>query len=187
MSTIGTILSVILGVAFLGAGGTKVANIGPHEVEFPRYRLPAVEAQTARVLVGLTELVAALLLLIAAIASSTGLAIVGAIIVDPHNDRRVRHPHPHRRSTTPRWRPRPCSAFSASCCSSWPNVSPESSNQPTVCVHNRENGSGESPARSRRSVLVLLLRFRESTAAADDRSQLCCLVAARRRGAIMGA
>jgi uncharacterized membrane protein YphA (DoxX/SURF4 family) len=81
MSTIGTILSIILGVAFLGAGGTKVANVGPHEAEFPRYRLPAVEAQTARVLVGLTELVAALLLLIAAIASSKGLAIVGAIIV----------------------------------------------------------------------------------------------------------
>jgi putative oxidoreductase len=35
----------------------------------------------ARVLVGLTELVAALLLLIAAITSSTGLAVVGAIIV----------------------------------------------------------------------------------------------------------
>ncbi|MEA2212703.1 MAG: DoxX-like family [Solirubrobacteraceae bacterium] len=81
MSTIGTILSLILGVAFAGAGGTKVANVGPHEAEFPRYRLPAVEAQRARVLVGLTELVAALLLLIAAIASSTGLAVVGAIIV----------------------------------------------------------------------------------------------------------
>ncbi len=81
MSTIGTILSVILGVAFLGAGGTKVANVGPHEVEFPRYRLPVVEAQTARVLVGLTELVAAVLLVIAASASSKGLAIVGAIIV----------------------------------------------------------------------------------------------------------
>ena len=81
MSTIATILSVILGVAFAGAGGTKVANVGPHEAEFPRYRLPAVEAQVARVLVGLTELVVALLLLIAAIASSTGLAVVGAIIV----------------------------------------------------------------------------------------------------------
>ena len=81
MSTIGTIFSIILGVAFAGAGGTKVANVGPHEAEFPRYRLPAVEAQVARVLVGVTELVAALLLLIAAIASSTALAVVGAIIV----------------------------------------------------------------------------------------------------------
>jgi putative oxidoreductase len=81
MSTIGTILSLILGVAFVGAGGTKVANVGPHEAEFPRYRLPAVEAQRARVLVGLTELVAAVLLLIAAVAGSKGLAIVGAIIV----------------------------------------------------------------------------------------------------------
>jgi hypothetical protein len=81
MSTIGTILSVILAVAFAGAGGTKVANVGPHEAEFPRYRLPVVEAQMARVLVGLAELVAALLLLIAAIASSTGLAVVGAILI----------------------------------------------------------------------------------------------------------
>ena len=81
MSTIATILSVVLGVAFAGAGGTKVANVGPHETEFPRYRLPVVEAQRARVLVGLTELVAAVLLLIAAIASSTALAVVGAIIV----------------------------------------------------------------------------------------------------------
>ena len=81
MSTIATVLSVILGVAFLGAGGTKVANVGPHEAEFPRYRLPVVEAQTARVLVGAIELVAAVLLLIAAIASSTGVALVGAILV----------------------------------------------------------------------------------------------------------
>ncbi len=81
MSTIGTILSLILAVAFFGAGGTKVANVGPHEAEFPRYRLPAIDAQLARVLVGLTELVAALLLLIAAIASSTSLAVVGAIVV----------------------------------------------------------------------------------------------------------
>jgi putative oxidoreductase len=81
MSTIATILSILLGVAFAGAGGSKVANVGPHEAEFPRYRLPAIEAQTARVLVGLTELVAALLLLLAAIVSSTALAVVGAIIV----------------------------------------------------------------------------------------------------------
>ena len=80
MSTIATILSVVLGVAFVGAGGTKVANVGPHEAEFPRYRLP-IEAQRARVLVGLTELVAAVLLLIAAIAGNTALAVVGAIIV----------------------------------------------------------------------------------------------------------
>lgn len=81
MSTIGTILSIVLAIAFVGAGGTKVANVGPHEEEFPRYNLPAVEAQTARVLVGAVELIAAVLLIIAAIAGSTGLAVVGAIIV----------------------------------------------------------------------------------------------------------
>lgn len=81
MSTIGTVLSVVLGIAFLGAGGTKVANVGPHEAEFPRYRLPAVDPQRARVLVGLIELVAGVLLIIAAIAASTAVAVAGAIIV----------------------------------------------------------------------------------------------------------
>ncbi len=81
MSTIGTIISLVLAVAFAAAGGSKVANVGPHEKEFPRYRLPAIEPQRARVLVGTVELVAALLLLIAAIAASTGLAVVGAIVV----------------------------------------------------------------------------------------------------------
>jgi putative oxidoreductase len=81
VSTIGTILSIVLAVAFAAAGGTKVANVGPHEEEFPRYNLPAIDAQMARVLVGAVELTAALLLLIAAIAGSTGLAVVGAIIV----------------------------------------------------------------------------------------------------------
>ena len=81
MSTIGTILSLVLAVAFGAAGGTKVANVGPHEKEFPRYRLPAVDPQQARVLVGAVELVAALLLLIAAIASSTALAVIGASVV----------------------------------------------------------------------------------------------------------
>ena len=81
MSTIGTILSIVLAAAFAGAGGTKVANVGPHEKEFPRYRLPALDPQQARVLVGTVELVAAVLLLIAAIASSTALAMIGAIVV----------------------------------------------------------------------------------------------------------
>ena len=81
MTTIATVLSVVLGVAFIGAGGTKVANVGPHEAEFPRYRLPIVQPQMARVVVGLTELAAAVLLLIAAITSSTALAVVGAVIV----------------------------------------------------------------------------------------------------------
>ena len=81
MSTIGTILSIVLAVAFTAAGGTKVANVGPHEEEFPRFNLPAIDAQMARVLVGAVELIAAVLLFIAAIAGSTGLAVVGAIIV----------------------------------------------------------------------------------------------------------
>ncbi len=81
MSTIATILSVVLAVAFAGAGGSKVANVGPHEKEFPRYRLPAIDPQQARVLVGAVELVAALLLLIAAIAASAALAVIGAIVV----------------------------------------------------------------------------------------------------------
>ncbi len=81
MSTIGTILSIVLAVAFAGAGGTKVANVGPHEAEFPRYKLPAIDAQRARILVGAVELIAAALLIIAAIANSTGLAAVGAILV----------------------------------------------------------------------------------------------------------
>jgi uncharacterized membrane protein YphA (DoxX/SURF4 family) len=81
MSTIGTILSIVLAVAFAAAGGTKVANVGPHEEEFPRFNLPAIGAQMARVLVGAVELIAAVLLFIAAIAGSTGLAVVGAIIV----------------------------------------------------------------------------------------------------------
>lgn len=81
MSTIGTILSIVLAVAFAGAGATKVANVGPHEAEFPRYRLPGIDPQRARVLVGAVELVAALLLLIAAIAASSALAVIGAIVV----------------------------------------------------------------------------------------------------------
>jgi putative oxidoreductase len=81
VSTIGTILSIVLAVAFAGAGGTKVANVGPHEEEFPRFNLPAIDPQVARVFVGAVELIAAVLLIIAAIAGSTGLAIVGAIVV----------------------------------------------------------------------------------------------------------
>jgi len=80
VSTIGTVLSIALAVAFAAAGGTKVANVGPHEEEFPRFNLPVIDAQMARVLVGVVELIA-LLLFIAAIAGSTGLAVVGAIIV----------------------------------------------------------------------------------------------------------
>ncbi|MEO8967909.1 MAG: hypothetical protein ABI355_09900 [Solirubrobacteraceae bacterium] len=52
MSTIGTILSTLLALAFAGAGGTKVANVDPHETEFPRYRLPSMDPQQARMLVG---------------------------------------------------------------------------------------------------------------------------------------
>jgi putative oxidoreductase len=81
MSTIGTMLSLVLAVAFAGAGGTKVANVGPHEAEFPRYRLPSIDPQRARVLVGAVELAAAVVLLIAAIAASTALAVIGAIVV----------------------------------------------------------------------------------------------------------
>jgi uncharacterized membrane protein YphA (DoxX/SURF4 family) len=81
MSTIGTVLSIVLAVAFAGAGGTKIANVGPHEAEFPRYNLPAIDAQRARVLVGAIELIASLLLIIAVIAASPGLAVVGAIVV----------------------------------------------------------------------------------------------------------
>lgn len=81
MSTIGTIFSIVLAIAFAGAGGTKVANVGPHEEEFPRYNLPAIDAQVARVFVGAVELAAAVLLIIAAIAGSTGLAVAGAIVV----------------------------------------------------------------------------------------------------------
>ncbi len=81
MSTIGTIFSIVLAIAFAGAGGTKIANVGPHEEEFPRYNLPAIDAQVARVFVGAVELIAAVLLIFAAIASSTGLAVAGAIIV----------------------------------------------------------------------------------------------------------
>ncbi|MDQ6745448.1 MAG: DoxX family protein [Actinomycetota bacterium] len=81
MSTAATILSVVLGAAFLGAGGTKLANVGPHEAEFERYRLPALPAQTARMAVGMVELLAALLLIVGAIASSSGVAVVGAVIV----------------------------------------------------------------------------------------------------------
>jgi uncharacterized membrane protein YphA (DoxX/SURF4 family) len=81
MSTFATILSALLGLAFLGAGGTKLANVGPHEQEFARYDLPGVPAQTARVLVGATEVLAAVLLLIAVVTDSAGLARVGAVIL----------------------------------------------------------------------------------------------------------
>jgi putative oxidoreductase len=81
MSTVGTVLSIVLGIAFLGAGATKVANAGPQEEEFIRYRLPAPPPQTARVLVGLTELTATVLLAIGAIADSRGVAVVGGIVV----------------------------------------------------------------------------------------------------------
>ena len=47
MSTIGTILSLVLAVAFAAAGGTKVANVGPHEEEFPRFNLPAISVSSA--------------------------------------------------------------------------------------------------------------------------------------------
>jgi hypothetical protein len=55
------------------------------------------------------------------------------------------------------------------------------------CVHDRQSGSGESPARSRRGVSVLVERLREQLWAADDRRQHCCLAAGRRHDAIMGA
>lgn len=81
VSTLATILSAVLAFAFLGAGGSKVANKGPHEAEFERYGLPGLPPQTARVVVGAVEVLAALLLALAAILGSSGLAVVGAIIV----------------------------------------------------------------------------------------------------------
>jgi putative oxidoreductase len=81
MSTAGTVISVVLGLAFLAAGGSKLANLGPHEQEFVRYDLPGPPPQLTRVLVGSVELIAAALLAIAAIASSSSVAIIGAIVV----------------------------------------------------------------------------------------------------------
>ncbi len=81
MSTIGTILSLVLAAAFAGAGGTKVANVGPHETDFERYQLPVLPAQRARLAVGCVELVAAVLFVIAVIASSKAVAVAAAIIV----------------------------------------------------------------------------------------------------------
>jgi putative oxidoreductase len=81
MSAAATVLSIVLGVAFLLAGGTKVANLGPHEEEFVRYDLPGLPPQLARVLVGSVELGAMALLAIAAIASSDTVALIGAAVV----------------------------------------------------------------------------------------------------------
>jgi putative oxidoreductase len=79
--TAATVISSFLAVAFLLAGGTKVANLGPHEEEFNRYELPALPPQVARVLVGGVELSAMALLAVAAIASSTTVAVIGAAVV----------------------------------------------------------------------------------------------------------
>lgn len=81
MPTSATIISSLLAFAFLVAGGTKVANLGPHEDEFVRYELPVLPPQLARVLVGSVELSAMALLAVAAIASSTTVAIIGAGVV----------------------------------------------------------------------------------------------------------
>jgi len=81
MSTAGTVLSIVLGLAFFAAGGTKVANLGPHEKEFVRYGLPGLPPQAARVMVGATELTATVLLAIGAIADSRTVAVIGALLV----------------------------------------------------------------------------------------------------------
>jgi hypothetical protein len=85
----------------------------------------------ARVLVGLTELVAALLLLIAAIASSTGLAVVGAIIVILTMIGAVAT-HARIGDPAPKMAPAMVLGSSAFCCSSSPDVSVESSRKPVA-------------------------------------------------------
>ncbi|MDQ6729621.1 MAG: DoxX family protein [Actinomycetota bacterium] len=106
---------------FAAAGGSKVANVGPHEKEFPRYRLPAIDPQQARGLVGAVALVAALLLLIAAIAASTALAVLGAIVVLLTM---IGALGTHVRSAILRrpWRPGRCSRASQCCCSFSPDI-----------------------------------------------------------------
>lgn len=81
MTTLATILSALLGFLFVGAGGSKVANKGPHEQEFARYGLPSIPPQTARVVVGVIEVLAAVLLVIAAVTDSASLARIGAAII----------------------------------------------------------------------------------------------------------
>ena len=81
VSTAATVISSFLAFAFLVAGGTKVANLGPHEDEFVRYELPVLPPQVARVLVGTVELTAMALLAVAAIAASNTVAVIGAGVV----------------------------------------------------------------------------------------------------------
>jgi hypothetical protein len=73
----------------------------------------------------------------------------------------------------------------------WPigplTPAPVLSQKPNLLRTRSRERSGECPVRSRQSVSVLLQRLRESNAGRDDRSQRRCLVAARRRDAIMGA
>lgn len=81
MDTLPTILAAVLGVAFLAAGGTKLAGLKPHPEEFDRYDLPGLPPATARLAVGAIEILAAVLLLLGALTDSASLAVVGAIIV----------------------------------------------------------------------------------------------------------
>ena len=81
MSTFTVVLALVLAAAFVGAGGTKLANMGPHEEEFRRYALPGLRPALAQRVVGGVELLASLLLLLAALTRSVGLAWAGGLLV----------------------------------------------------------------------------------------------------------
>lgn len=81
MDALPTILSVVLSVAFLLAGGTKLAGAEPHPEEFERFGLPGLSPVAARLAVGTIETLAALLLLVGAISGAEGPAVVGAMMV----------------------------------------------------------------------------------------------------------
>lgn len=81
MSTFAVILSFVLGVAFLAAGGTKLVGMNPHPEEFARYDLPGATPEQARLGVGVVEVLAAVLLVFAGLAESTALAFLGGLII----------------------------------------------------------------------------------------------------------
>ncbi len=77
MDTVATIVCIVLALAFLGAGIPKVLRVAKFREEVRRWRLP----DAALPVIGLVEVLGAVLLLIGVITDSTGPAIAGALLL----------------------------------------------------------------------------------------------------------